>query len=98
MNTLEQFYKQDGLVNASIRVHKATQQASAIDTIMMVTGQKSAAACQTLSRLRPEFTTKKCDKLRINGKGRETWVADAPTSVLALFYRYVCALGRPRTS
>ena len=64
----------------SIRVDKATQQASVIDLIRMITGGSSNHAGQQLSRLGHELNTK-IDQLRINGKGRETPVADAKTCV-----------------
>ena len=61
---------------AKIRVHVATQQASVIDVIMMITGKNTYHADVVVSNL-PQHL----DRVRINGKGRKTWVADAPTCV-----------------
>jgi hypothetical protein len=76
-----------------LRVDDATKQASLIDVVRLVTGQNQDTASGTVRRMvkgENEFLAgcsklqpfrAKCSKLRINGKGRETWVADAPTLV-----------------
>ncbi len=66
-----------------IRVDQATQKGSVYDVIRLVTKKKGGDTIQTFSRIQKrhtEFITK-CDKLRINGKGRETPVANAATLV-----------------
>lgn len=66
-----------------IRVDQATQKGSVYDVISVVTRKRGASIVQMFSRIKthyPENITK-CDKLRINGKGRETPVADAATLV-----------------
>ncbi|KAL3143130.1 hypothetical protein ABBQ38_003399 [Trebouxia sp. C0009 RCD-2024] len=66
-----------------IRVDRATQKGSVYDVIRLVTKKKGGDTVQTFSRIQNrynEFITK-CVKLRINGKGRETPVADAATLV-----------------
>ena len=68
------------LANFKIRVDERTQQASVLDLIKMVTGLPSRNAANYFNRLDPELSTK-CRQLRINGKGRETPVADAPTCI-----------------
>ena len=62
----------------TIRVDKATQQASVIDLIRMITGQTSRDSGKALTRLGGEWEAR-CLRLRINGKGLETPVADAKT-------------------
>ena len=64
----------------TIRVDKATQQASVIDLIRMITGQTSRDSGKALTRLGGEWEAR-CLRLRINGKGLETPVADAKTCV-----------------
>ena len=66
-----------------IRVDQATQKGSVYDVIKVVTKATSAYAVRILSRIHmqhPENMTQ-CHKLKINGKGRETPVADAATLV-----------------
>jgi hypothetical protein len=63
----------------TIRVHKATQQASVIDLIRMITEKTSTHASEMLKNLGLDLN--RCTNLRINGKGRETPVADARTCV-----------------
>ena len=66
-----------------IRVDQATQKGSVYDVIHLVCNKPSNYASQVLARVEkthPELTTEWC-KLRINGKGRETPVADAATLV-----------------
>lgn len=65
---------------AKFRVDKNTQKGSVIDIIRMVTGYQSKDATNYFNRLSTNLSTR-CRQLRINGKGRETWVADAPTLV-----------------
>ena len=66
-----------------IRVDRATQKGSVYDVISMVTQRDNTHVTQALARItksNAEFNPK-CVKLRINGKGRETPVADAATLV-----------------
>ena len=66
-----------------IRVDRATKKGSVNDVIAVITGKKGSYATQVFSRIKEHNTefVPKCDKLRINGKGRETPVADAATLV-----------------
>jgi hypothetical protein len=81
MSDMQEFIEANPLfAQAKIRVHVATQQASVIDVVMMITGKKSCHAGAVVSNL-PQELIQNLDQLRINGKGRETWVADAPTCV-----------------
>ena len=64
------------LRNTKIRIDDTTEQASVIDVIRMLTGQKSNDATKTLSRLGTGLTSR-CIRLRINGKGKNTPVCDA---------------------
>ena len=68
------------LAQCSIRVDKKTQQGSVIDVIRLMTGSSSGNARNILNRLPQELITK-CNQLRINGKGRLTPTADAPTLI-----------------
>ena len=68
------------LTNAKIRIDQVTQQASVIDVIRLITGKKSGHASQTFDRL-DDTLGSRCGQLRINGKGKETPVCDAPTMV-----------------
>ena len=82
--TINQLVEMDPLfAQTKIRVHKATQQASVIDVVRMVTGQDQDVAAGTVRRLMKDDTKFRaiCTKLRINGKGKPTWVANAPTCV-----------------
>ena len=66
-----------------IRVDQATQKGSVYDVITVVIGGKAAYSARVLARLQdnnPELHPKWM-QLRINGKGRETPVADAATLV-----------------
>lgn len=66
-----------------IRVDQATQKVSVHDVVHFICQKPGNYASQTFLRLEkvyPELTPKWC-KLRINGKGRETPVADAATLV-----------------
>uniref|UniRef100_A0A6C0BR29 Uncharacterized protein n=1 Tax=viral metagenome TaxID=1070528 RepID=A0A6C0BR29_9ZZZZ len=69
-----------GLKQAKIRVDTKTQKASVIDVIKWVTGQTSSNSQNTFRRLGADLGAG-CTQLRINGKGRLTPVADAPTLV-----------------
>ena len=62
-----------------IRIDQATQKGSIYDVISVVTKATSAYAVRILSRIQKQYpeNVTKCHKLRINGKGRETPVADA---------------------
>lgn len=66
-----------------IRVDKATQKGSVNDVIALVTGKKGSYATQVFSRIKEQNIEliPKCDRLKINGKGNETPVADAATLV-----------------
>ncbi len=66
-----------------IRVDLATQKGSIYDVISVVTKATSVYAVRILSRIQKQYPENmtKCHKLRINGKGRETPVADAATLV-----------------
>jgi len=66
--------------NARIRVDEETQQVSAIDVAMLVTGKDAKHSSKCIERLPSELSTK-CRRLKINGKGRLTCVCDAPTAV-----------------
>ena len=67
-----------------IRVDKATQKGSVRDVIQTVTNRRDGShLSQVLSRILKDNPSlnPKCVKLRINGKGRETSVADAATLI-----------------
>ena len=63
-----------------IRYDLETKKGSVLDVIMVVTGKTSGNASNTVKAL-PEELTQEISQLRINGKGRETPVADAKTLV-----------------
>lgn len=66
-------------LSKGIKVDQATQKGSVYDVIRFVTKKKGCHAVQTFSRIQKhhnEFITKVV-KLRINGKGKKTPVADA---------------------
>ncbi len=66
-----------------IRVDQATQKGSVYDVIHVVSGRPANYASQAFSRLEkahPELTPKWC-RLKIDGKGHVTPVADAATLV-----------------
>jgi hypothetical protein len=65
---------------AAIRVDEESKQGSVIDVILIICDCDQAYASRILSRMDEEFMTK-CHKLRINGKGRLTPVADAKTLI-----------------
>lgn len=87
--------------NCSIRVDSATQRGSAIDVVRMVLGCTASAAYSYYSRLLNEDVvqnevatlscetssnlSQRCEKVRINGKGKFTPVADAKTLVEIVF-------------
>ena len=62
-----------------IRVDQATQKGSVYDVINVVMDKDKPHVTQTFSRITQSNLASKTVKLRINGKGRETPVADAPT-------------------
>ena len=66
-----------------IRVDQATQKGSVNDVIALVLSTKTRNAWQSIRRLAADHPDlhARCMQLRINGKGRETPVADAPTLV-----------------
>ena len=66
-----------------IRVDQATQKGSVNKVIALVTGKKGSYAIQLFLRIKEcnNELIPRCDKLRINGKGRGTPVADAATLV-----------------
>ena len=68
---------------STIRVDNNAKTGSVIDTIRMVLGCNSGAANTYLSRLFKTFETltTRCGRLKINGKGNETPVADAKTLI-----------------
>jgi len=66
-----------------IRVDKATQKGSVYDVIHIVSGKQENYASQAFARIKktnPEITPK-CCRLKIDGKGHVTPVADAATLV-----------------
>lgn len=73
----------ESMDSSTIRVDKNSHKGSVMDTIRMVLKCNSGAANTYLSRLlsiSPELTTH-CGRLKINGKGNETPVADAKTLI-----------------
>lgn len=62
------------------RVDHETNQGSVLDVITAVTDMNPRNAPKAYSRLDPELQSK-CQQLRINGKGRPTYVADAKTLI-----------------
>ena len=68
------------LTVSKIRIDKKTQKASVYDVIRLVTGFSSKDSANYFNRLVDKLSTN-CRQLRINGKGRLTPVADAPTLV-----------------
>ena len=66
-----------------IKVDQATQKGSVNDVIALVQSTKTRNAWQSMRRLAADHPDlhARCMQLRINGKGRETPVADAPTLV-----------------
>jgi hypothetical protein len=65
---------------AGIRVDEESKKASVYDVIVVITECEPKHAVMVFSRLEDKFTTG-CGKLRINGKGRLTPVADAKTLI-----------------
>lgn len=68
------------LSQCKLRIDLPTQKGSVIDVIRMIIGKSSSEAQTYFSRLGTEVRTR-CSRLRINEKGLETWVADAPTLI-----------------
>lgn len=69
------------LMGHTVRRDPATEKASVLDVIQIITGHPQAELSKTFARIlaaHPEFQAK-CLKLKINGRGRETPVADAAT-------------------
>jgi hypothetical protein len=63
-----------------IRVDDESKKASVIDIISMISGHDKQTASKTCKNLTNELT-EKIINIKINGKGKETPVADAPTLV-----------------
>jgi hypothetical protein len=66
------------LAQVNIRIDKATDQVSVIDIIQMMTGLTPKRASEVIINLSKQI---KFPKVRINGKGRLTPVADGPTLI-----------------
>lgn len=84
----------DNVENATIRVDTATQKGSVFDVIKMVLGCDASSANTAFRRLKEDFPESGAGagaawptltKLRINGKGQLTPVADAKTLVEIVF-------------
>ncbi|CAM9812180.1 unnamed protein product, partial [Pylaiella littoralis] len=77
----------ENMESSSIRVDKDTKKGSALDTIRMVLGCDSSTANTTMRRMIQDNPGlgfgpgSRCPRLKINGKGNETPVADAKTLV-----------------
>jgi hypothetical protein len=73
----------------TLRIDDVTRKCSVIDAICIVTGFGSRDAGKTFSKSRARFPelVKSCIKLKINGKGHETWVADALTTLSIIFFK-----------
>jgi hypothetical protein len=69
-----------GLNRIPIRIDKATQKASLIDVVRMVSGSDGHYAAKMIKRISEKVGTK-CTRLKINGKGKPTPVASAPVLV-----------------
>lgn len=71
------------LMGQTVRRDIASNKASVLDVIQIITGQPSNRTSQTLSRLLGQYQElmARCHYIRINGSGRKTPVADAPTLV-----------------
>ena len=83
--TLEELFEANpALKQTKIRIDKATQKASVIDVIRLITGKKSGYASQALDRL-DQILVSQCGQLKINGKGRLTPVCDAKTMVQVIW-------------
>jgi hypothetical protein len=63
-----------------IRVDAETKMASVLDVIIAINNSSSREASVYFKRLDPEWATK-CCRVKINGKGHETPVADAKTLI-----------------
>ena len=72
-----------GTSTFKIRIDKATQQASILDVIRLVTGRSVKRASEVIINLGPELV-EGVTKLRINGKGRPTPVCDDATMRLII--------------
>lgn len=73
----------ENMDSSTIRVDTTSKKGSAKDVIRMVLGCSSSAATTTLSRvfLTSEDMVTRCERMRINGKGKPTPCADAKTLV-----------------
>jgi hypothetical protein len=79
--TLDQLLELNpALAQCNMRVDNETQKGSVFDVIALVSGKNSNDSNKVYQRLDLEFKSK-CLKLRINGKGKRTPVADAPTLI-----------------
>lgn len=80
-------FKMDTIMNnmekAIIRVDTETQQGSVFDVVKMVLRCDSSSSNTVFSRLKEDFPQLKsgCTRIRINGKGQLTPVADAKTLI-----------------
>ena len=77
----------DALLQSNVKVDAATNKGSVIGLLKVLTGQTSSDSSKTLQRITavyPELGAR-CPHLRINGKGKETPVADAATLVEIVF-------------
>lgn len=73
----------ESMHSSTIRADKKTQKGSVIDTIRMVLGCDSSNANTSLGRLvlaNPELGAR-CTRLKVNGKGHPTLVANAKTLI-----------------
>ena len=78
LNILED--RAEDVLHRRIRIDDATKQASVIDCIRAITRYESNDATKELTRLGAAMGAR-CPHIRINGKGRETPVANARTLV-----------------
>jgi hypothetical protein len=69
------------LSKAKVRIDKETQKASLIDVVCLITGQDQQHASLTIRNIFKKKLCKNITQLRINGKGRKTPCADAPTCI-----------------
>ena len=69
------------LMGQPVRLDTASNKASVIDVIQIITGLPSNKASQALSRVLGQYgeLAPKCGQLKFDGRGRETPVADAVT-------------------
>ena len=82
----------DALLQSKVRVDTATNKGSVIGLLKVLTGFASRNCSVVLQRIQanfPELATN-CSHVKINGKGRETPVADAATLVEIVFVVRSC--------